>query len=120
MSHEIEKAIVVERPLEEVWQYIADPRNDPKWCEKVISVEQLAGDVPGPGASYRVVHRPVRLKKPKQLAGTVEEFDPPHRMRVREEDEDAVFNAAYDLESIGEATRVTQRDQIDWKIPRFQ
>jgi uncharacterized protein YndB with AHSA1/START domain len=120
MPQEIEKTILIDRPLEAVWQYVADPRNDPRWCEKVISVEQLTGDGPGPEASYRVVHRPVRLKKPKRLQVTVEEFNPPHRMRVREEDDDAVFNATYDLESVGEATRLTQRDRIEWKIPKFQ
>jgi uncharacterized protein YndB with AHSA1/START domain len=120
MSQEIEQTILIDRSLEAVWQYVADPRNDPRWCAKVISVEQLTGDGPGPEASYRVVHRPVRLKKPKQLEVTVEEFNQPHRMRVREEDDDAVFNATYDLESVGEATRLTQRDRIEWKIPKFQ
>jgi uncharacterized protein YndB with AHSA1/START domain len=116
----IEKTVVIERSLDDVWQHIADARNDPHWCEKVVSVEQLTGDGPGPDASYRVVHRPVRLKKPKELEVTVEEFDPPHRMRVREEDDDGVFNVTYDLEPAGEATRLTQRDQIEWKIPKFQ
>jgi uncharacterized protein YndB with AHSA1/START domain len=125
-STKIERTIVIARPLDEVWKYIADPRNDPNWCDKVVSVEQLAGDGPGPNTSYRVIHRPVRLKKPKELAVTVEEFDPPRLMRMREEDDDAVFSITYgleqthDVERSGEATRLTQRDQIEWKIPRFQ
>jgi uncharacterized protein YndB with AHSA1/START domain len=119
-SMKIEKTIVIEHPVEKVWEYIADGRNDPRWCDKVISVQLVSGDDPGPGASYRVVHRPVRLKKPKELAVTVQEFHPPHRMRVREEDDDAVFSVTYDLEPAGEGTRLTQRDQIEWKIPRFQ
>jgi uncharacterized protein YndB with AHSA1/START domain len=119
-STRIEKTIVIERPLEQVWGYIADLRNDPRWCDKVVSVEQVTGDGPGPNATYRVVHRPVRLKKPKELAVTVEEFDPPRRMRMRDEDDDSVFNVAYDLEPAGEGTRLTQRDQIEWKIPKFQ
>jgi len=116
----IEKTIVIERPLEKVWEYIADGRNDPRWCDKVISVQQVTGDDPGPDASYRVVHRPVRLKKPKELAVTVEEFDPPRRMRMREEDDDGVFKVTYELEPAAEGTRLTQRDQIEWRIPRFQ
>jgi uncharacterized protein YndB with AHSA1/START domain len=115
----IEKTIVINRPLKTVWGYIADGRNDPQWCDKVVSVDQVAGDGPGPNAIYHVVHRPVR-KKRKVLAVTVEEFDPPRWMRMREEDDDGVFNVAYDLEPAGEGTRLTQRDQIEWKIPRFQ
>ena len=67
-----------------------------------------------------IKRRPIRLKKPKELAVTVEEFDPPRRMRVREEDDDAVFDVTYELELLGEGTRLTQRDQIEWKIPKLQ
>jgi uncharacterized protein YndB with AHSA1/START domain len=103
----IQKTIVIEHPVDKVWEYVADGRNDPQWCDKVVSVQQVTGDGPGPDASYRVVHRPVRLKKSKELAVTVEEFDPPRRMRVREEDDDGVFTVTYDLEPAGEATRLT-------------
>jgi hypothetical protein len=51
---------------------------------------------------------------------SVQEFDPPRRMRLREEDDDGVFDVIYELEQASEGTRLTQRDQIDWKIPRFQ
>jgi uncharacterized protein YndB with AHSA1/START domain len=105
MSHEdmrIEKTIVIDCPLEAVWEYIADGRNDPEWCKKVISVEQVTGDDPGPDASYRVVHRPFRLEKPKELTVTVEEFNPPRRMHVREEDDDSVFDVTYVGDVAGE------------------
>jgi uncharacterized protein YndB with AHSA1/START domain len=117
---EIEKTIVIERPPEEVWSYIADLRNDPYWCAKVRSVEQVGGGGPGADASYRVFHRPIRVKKPKALAVTVEEFQPPQRMRMREEDDDGVFDVVYELQPAGDGTRLTQHDRIEWKIPRFQ
>jgi uncharacterized protein YndB with AHSA1/START domain len=116
----IERAIVIARPVEEVWEFIADLRHDPQWCNKVNSVDQVAGDGPGPKSSYRVIHRPVRLKKPKELAVRVEEFEPPRAMRLREQDDDAVFNVTYELEPVADGTRFTQRDQIEWTIPRFQ
>jgi uncharacterized protein YndB with AHSA1/START domain len=116
----IETTIVIARPREEVWEYIADARNDPQWCGKVESVHQVGGDGPGPDSSYRVIHRPIRFKRSKKLAVKVEEFSPPRRLRLREEDEDGVFNVTYDLESSREGTRLTQRDQIEWKIPKFQ
>jgi uncharacterized protein YndB with AHSA1/START domain len=116
----IEKTVLIARPIEEVWGYVADLRNDARWCDKVLSVEQLTGDGPGRNAGYSVVHRPVRLKPPKQLAVTVVEFDPPRRMRLREEDADGVFDVTYELQPAADGTQLTQRDQIDWKIPRFQ
>jgi uncharacterized protein YndB with AHSA1/START domain len=116
----IEKTVMIDRPLEKVWEYIADSRNDPQWCDKVMSVNQVTGDGPGPDASYRMVHRPVRLKQAKEMTVTVEEFDPPRRLRVREEDDDSVFYVTYDLESAGAGTRLTQRDQVEWRIPGSQ
>jgi len=117
---EIERSVVIARPIQEVWDCIADARNDPHWCEKVEEVHQEIGDGPGPDTRYRVIHRPVRLKKPKALAVTVEEYTPPSRLRLREEDDDGVFNVIYELEPAEEGTRLTQHDRIEWKIPRFQ
>jgi hypothetical protein len=54
----IEKTITIARGVEQVWEFIADARNDPCWCEKVASVEQVTGQGPGPSAKYRVLHRP--------------------------------------------------------------
>jgi len=67
-----------------------------------------------------VLHRPIPLKKPKELAVTVDEYSPPSRLRLREEDDDGVFNVTYELEPLADGTRLTQHDRIEWKIPRFQ
>jgi uncharacterized protein YndB with AHSA1/START domain len=115
----IERATQIAQPRDRVWEFIADARNDPGWCGKVDSVEQLAGDGPGPGARYRVLHRPKPLRGPVELVMEVVEFDPPRRLRWREEDNDAVFDVVYDLAQRGDGTRLTQIDQIDWKIPRL-
>jgi uncharacterized protein YndB with AHSA1/START domain len=112
----IEKAVTIARTVEEVWEFIADARNDPQWCEKVVSVEQLAGDGPGSEARYRVMHRPRPFKPAVELTMEVVEFDPPHRLRWREEDADAVFEVLYDLERTTSGTRLEQVDEIDWKI----
>ena len=116
----IEQTIEIRQPIETVWAFVADGRNDPRWCDKVVSVDQTTGEGPGREASYRVVHRPVRLRKPKELMVTVEAFEPPRQMRLREEDEDGIFDVTYRLEPTGDGTRFTQHDEIDWKIPRFQ
>ena len=105
---------------EEVWEYISDPRNDPHWCKKVLSVEQVSGVGPGPGARYRVIHRSERLTRPELLDVTIEEFEPPQRMRMREENDDGVFDVTYVLEPTGARTRLAQHDEIAWKIPRSQ
>jgi uncharacterized protein YndB with AHSA1/START domain len=113
----IEKTVGISRPPEEVWTFIADVRNDPQWCDKVDSVDQIAGEGPGRDARYRMLHRPVRLRKAKELAVTVEGYEPPRRLRLREEDDDAIFEVIYRLAGTDEGTELTQIDEIDWKIP---
>jgi uncharacterized protein YndB with AHSA1/START domain len=113
----IEKSVGIVRPPEEVWTFIADARNDPQWCDKVDSVDQIAGEGPGREARYRVLHRPVRLRKAKELAVTVEEYEPPRQLHFREDDDDATFEVTYRLAETAEGTELTQIDEIDWKIP---
>jgi uncharacterized protein YndB with AHSA1/START domain len=115
----IEKTTEIARSPEDVWAFIADARNDPKWCHKVDSVEQLTGDGPGPTAKYRVLHRPRPRKPPTALMVEVVEYDEPHRLSWREEDEDGVFDVTYRLEATETGTRLTQIDEIDWKISKL-
>jgi uncharacterized protein YndB with AHSA1/START domain len=112
----IEKTVTIARPVEAIWEFVADGRNDPQWCAKVVSVEQLAGQGPGPDARYRVMHRPRPFRPPVELIVDVAEFHPPRRLRWREEDHDAVFNVLYDLEPTPSGTRMKQVDEIEWKI----
>ena len=114
----IEATITIDRAPEQVWEFIADARNDPQWCEKVVSIEQVRGDGPGPDAQYRVMHAPRPGKPPVELSMEAVEFHPPHRLRWREEDADAVFNVLYELEPSGSGTVLRQIDEIEWKIPR--
>ena len=112
----IERTITIARTPDEVWDFIADMRNDPRWCPKVVSVEQLAGEGPGPGAKYRVMHQPRPRRPPVHLSVDVVEFERPRRMRVLEEDCDGVFNVLYVLEPADAGTRLKQCDEIEWKV----
>jgi hypothetical protein len=49
----------------------------------------------------------------------VVEYDPPRQLRWREEDEDGIFNVVYRLEATSSGTRLTQIDDIDWKISKL-
>ena len=52
----VEKSIEIRRAPEAVWAVVSDPRNDPRWCPKVKSV-QAAGD-----QRWDVQHRSVPLR----------------------------------------------------------
>jgi Polyketide cyclase / dehydrase and lipid transport len=116
---QIVRAIVVDRHIEEVFEYVADPLNDPAWCPKVLSVEPLTGDGPGPGARYEVLHRPNPLRPPRRMTYLCVAWDPPSSIAWREDDGADVIDVTYELDPVWTATRLTQRDDARLGAPRL-
>jgi uncharacterized protein YndB with AHSA1/START domain len=98
---EIVREVSIERPVEFVFAFVADARNDPRWCPKVRSVAQVSGDGPGPDARYAVVHKPVPGKPARQMEMTCAGYDPPRRIEWREDDGTDLFEVVYKLEDRG-------------------
>jgi polyketide cyclase/dehydrase/lipid transport protein len=115
---QIAASVVVDCHIEDVFAYVGEPANDPVWCAKVLYVEQVAGQGPGPGARWTVVHRPLRLRPPRRMAYACVEWDPPSRVAWRADDGVDEIEIAYDLEAVWTATRLTQRDEARLGAPR--
>lgn len=114
----IERSIEIARPVEEVFAFVLDARNDPRWCAKVSSVAQLEGDVPGRGARYEVVHRPIPMRPARRMDHRCIGSEPPHRISWREDDGHDVLLVTYLLEDLGGSTRFTQRSDAELAAPR--
>jgi uncharacterized membrane protein len=110
---EIVRSIEIARPVDAVFAFVADARNDPRWCPKVRSVE-LVDD-----GRYAVVHKPVPGKPERQMEMTRVAFDPPKRIEWREDDGTDVFNVTYELEDGDGRTRLTQRSVAQVGAPRL-
>jgi uncharacterized protein YndB with AHSA1/START domain len=109
----IEREIEIRRPVQAVFDYVSDPRNDPVWCRKVISVEQVGGEGPGPGSRYTVVHKPVPGRPPRNIDHSCLGWDPPERIEWREDDGTDVFRVEYLLEPTADGTRIRQRSDAE-------
>jgi hypothetical protein len=116
---QIVRSVVIDCHPQEVFDYVADPCNDPTWCEKVLSVEQTDGDGPGPGAAYAVLHRPIPLRPPRRMTHTCLAWEPPARIAWREDDGGDVLHVTYELEPVWTSTRLTQRDDARLGAPRL-
>lgn len=115
----LEYGQTIARPPGEVFAFVADPRNDPAWCPRVHGCEQVDGDGVVEGARFRVDHHP-SLKRPHVRTVEVLELESPRRIVTAQRDEVADFTIAYLVEPDGAGTRLTQRDDIEWRIPRWQ
>lgn len=110
----VEESIELSREPEDVWDFVADPMNDPQWCSKVKSVR------PTLEGRWTVLHKPVPLRPPIELLLEQIELDRPRRLVIRQEDEASVFNVEYRLEAVPGGTRFTQISEFTWKkLPRF-
>jgi uncharacterized protein YndB with AHSA1/START domain len=119
VAMQIVRAVVIDRHIEDVFEFVADPSNDPVWCAKVLAVEQLEGMGPGPGARYEVLHRPMRWRPARRMAYSCVAWDPPARIEWREQDGEDVIDVTYQLEPVWTSTRVTQRDEARLAAPRL-
>ena len=93
--------VVIDCHIDDVFAFLADLTNAPRWAPGVVSVAQVGGDGPGPGALYDVVRR-VRGRR-RRTAAVCVAWEPPQRVAWREDRGEVT----YELRSVWTATRVT-------------
>ena len=101
----IERGIVLERPLAEVFAFAADPANDPRWNEPIIATRLLT---PGPVGVGTVFQHTARFLG-QQFETTVEvtDFAPNVRACVRTVGGPVRSTGCRLFEAVGAATRLT-------------
>lgn len=115
MATELEFAIEIDRPPAEVFETVVDPHNDHRWCPRTGACEQVVGEGPEVGARFELEHDP-SLQRPHTRRIEIVELEPPTKVVTVQEDQIASFRITYLLEHSPRGTRLTQRDEIDWRI----
>jgi hypothetical protein len=87
---------------------VADPLHDPRWCRKVKSVEATGERL------WIVIHKPVPLRPPMELALEQLDVQSPSRL-TREEEDGSIFHVEYRLGPIEIGTRLPQVSEFEWK-----
>lgn len=107
---EASRSIEIDRPVEQVYELVADPANDPRWCRWVVRSELLSGTPAQPGARYRQVQRPGPVGRRIELE--LLRTDAPKHVRLRWHTSAATFDVTYDLEEIAGSTRMTHATRV--------
>lgn len=79
LSHEV----IVNKPLQAVWDYSNNPDNLSKWLNDFIRYEQLTGDVTAPKVGDRSNHTYREGKGEFTMEETITLYDPPHRIELK-------------------------------------
>ena len=74
----IETSVVIHRPIEEVWAFMTDPFNAPRWRSAQLGVRATSPGPIGVGSTSQV--RVVMLGFETRLSVVMTEWDPPHAL----------------------------------------
>lgn len=101
---EARNEIVIERPVEEVWGFLADAENDTRWRDGVLDIEHVSGS--GVGARYR---QGVKGPGGRRVNADIEitDFEPNKLIGFRATSGPVQPRGRYELAAADGGTRVT-------------
>jgi uncharacterized protein YndB with AHSA1/START domain len=107
MAGRYEAEVVIDRPIEEVFAFLADGTNDRKFSPRVLEIAKTTEGPPAAGTVYASTVKDAGVKTKREFRIT--EFEPPTRIRWTEISKNLVTapEGGYDLAPEGSGTRVT-------------
>ena len=103
----VRAAVVIDRPVAEVFAFVADLRHDPQWFRGVHEVRVVSSMDSGVGTEYEQVTRLFGVSFVARVLMT--EYEPPHRAALLALRSGTPFRAVYTFEPLdsGRSTRYT-------------
>ena len=97
----------IDRPIEEVFAFLADGTNDPKFSPRVLQIAKTTEGPPDVGTVYKSTVKDAGMKTEREFEIT--EFVPPSRIRWAERSKNLVVvpEGGYHLVPVGDATQLT-------------
>lgn len=107
MAGRFEGTAHIDRPVEEVFAFLAEGGNDPKFSPRVQEIEKTTDGPPGVGTVYASTVKDAGMKTTREFELT--EFSPPSRIRWAERSKNLVTasEGGYDLAAEDGGTRLT-------------
>jgi uncharacterized protein YndB with AHSA1/START domain len=95
-------SVVIDRPIEEVFAFLADGENDPKFSPRVQQIAKTTDGPPGVGTRYASTVKDAGMTTQREFEYT--EFQDPTRIRWAERSKNAITvpDGGYDLAPAGE------------------
>jgi carbon monoxide dehydrogenase subunit G len=113
MAGRFEGTAVVDRPIEEVFDFLADGTNDPKFSPRVLEIAKATDGPIGVGTVFKSTVKDAGVKTEREFEIT--EFERPTRIRWAERSKNQVTapEGGYDLAPEGSRTRVTIHNVLE-------
>jgi carbon monoxide dehydrogenase subunit G len=106
-----DKEITIERPLQEVFDYVSDPANDPEWRMDVEVSEWTSEGPPSVGSISRSVSK--FLGRTMETTAEVTAWDPPKHFAFKSVGGPFPFEFSVTLEEQGNSTMASIHGQAE-------
>lgn len=114
MANGFSGTAIIDRPIQQVFEFLADGKNDPKFSPRVQEIRQTTDGPIGVGTVFESTVKDAGMKSSRKFELTT--FDAPTKIRWTERSKNAVTvpDGGYDLEPVGEnQTRVTIHNSFE-------
>jgi carbon monoxide dehydrogenase subunit G len=113
MAERFGATVKVDRPVEEVFDFLADGENDPKFSPRVVEIAKKTDGAPGKGTIYASTVKDAGMKSTREFELT--EFERPTRIRWRELSKNAVVVpvGGYDLAATDGGTSLSFFNELE-------
>jgi len=110
MAH-IEGAILIRRPINEVFDFVADERNEPRYNSRMRSAEKISPGPIGPGTRFRAATGTMR--RPAEMTIEITGYERPQRLTSSTQVLAIDINGALTFTAVPEGTRVDWSWDVD-------
>lgn len=107
----IHHTITIDRPVEEVWDYVLDTRNDPVWITNVIDVGRGGDEPVAIGLEIEETYKFLGKRVPMTMKVT--EHEPPRRSAIEFVGGPVPGRGTYEFEPVDGGTRFTMSLETD-------
>ncbi|MGZ4166066.1 MAG: SRPBCC family protein [Solirubrobacteraceae bacterium] len=114
MAHEFSGSAVIDRPIDEVFAFLADGTNDPAFSPRVQQIRKTTDGPVGPGTVFESTVKDAGMTTSRQFELTAVEAPTKIRWTERSKNIVTVPEGGYDLERVSEnETRVTIHNRLE-------
>ena len=113
MAGQWETTVLIDRPIEEVFGFLADGQNDKKFSPRVLEIVKKTDGPVGVGTIYTSRVKDAGMKSDREFELT--EFEPPTRIRWTERSKNSIMvpEGGYDLAPDGRGTQLTVHNVLE-------
>ena len=108
---EFENTLFINRPPQEVFDFVIDPGNDPEWRSSAVSGEWTSEGPIGVGSAFRTVDKFLGRKIESTSEVTI--WDPPNQFGSKSVGGSMPFEGTIRIESKENGTQLTLRGQAE-------